>query len=180
MKKTLIIIPVIVLILAGALACGSAEQKAETPKKLYAAIEVENRGTMWFELYSDKAPNVTAHFRKLADEGFYDGLLFWRVADVGKGGQVVQSGCPNNDGTGHSGRFLKEEIDTTLHHERGTLSMIRFGNPWTTSSQFLICRKAAPDFDGYYTIIGKLVKGEDVLDAIERGDKIKMLAVKEE
>ena len=176
MKKTLLIIPVIVLILAGALACGSAEQKAETPRKLYAAIEVENRGTMRFELYPDKAPNVTAHFRKLADEGFYDGLLFWRISDLG----TVQSGCPDNDGTGHSGRFLKEEIDTSLHHVRGTLSMIRFGNPWTTSSQFLICRKAAPDFDGYYTIIGKLVKGEEVLDAIEKDDKIKTIAVKEE
>jgi peptidyl-prolyl cis-trans isomerase B (cyclophilin B) len=180
MKKVLLIIPVVVMILAGALACGSAEQKAETPKKLYAAIEVENRGTMWFELYPDKAPKVTAHFRKLADEGFYNGLLFWRVAEIEKGSEVVQSGCPNNDGTGHSDRLLKEEIDTTLHHVRGTLSMIRMGAPWTTSCQFLICRKECPDLDGKFTIIGKLIRGEEVLDAIEKGDTIKTITIKEE
>jgi peptidyl-prolyl cis-trans isomerase B (cyclophilin B) len=182
MKKAFSIIQTIILMVVGVTgvvgvtACGSAEQKPETSKKLYASIEIGERGIMWFELYSDKAPNVTAHFVKLANDGFYDGLLFWRISDLG----TVQSGCPNNDGTGHSGKLLKEEIDTSLHHVRGTLSMIRMGSPWTTSSQFLICKEEAEGFDGYYTVIGKLIRGDEILDEIEKDDKIKTITIQEE
>jgi cyclophilin family peptidyl-prolyl cis-trans isomerase len=175
MRKALFIIATMIFILA-MVSCGPKEQKAEAAKKIYAAIEVENRGTMWFELYPEKTPKGVAQFTRLVKQGFYDGLLFWHISDKG----LVQSGCPNNDGSGHAGNLIKEEIEETLHHERGTLSMINFGKPWTTSSQFIICRKAVPELDGRYTIIGKLMKGEDVLDKIERNDKIKTVTVKEE
>ncbi|TET22506.1 MAG: peptidylprolyl isomerase [Candidatus Stahlbacteria bacterium] len=175
MRKALFIIATMIFILAG-ISCGPKQQEAEAAKKIYAAIEVEERGIMLFELYPENAPNGVAQFTRLAKEGFYDGLLFWHISDKG----LVQSGCPNNDGTGHAGNLIKEEIEATLHHERGTLSMINFGRPWTTSSQFIICRKAVPELDGRYTIIGKLMKGEEVLDEIERNDKIKTVTIKEE
>jgi len=163
-----------VILAAAGLGCGQ-KQKPRTPSAVHEAIEVKHRGKMWFKLYPDKAPNVTAQFVRLSKEGFYDGLLFWRISDLG----LVQSGCPNNDGSGHAGNLLKEEIDTTLHHKRGTLSMMRFSKPWTTSSQFLICRKDVPQLDGVYTIIGDLIKGEDVLDAIEKNDTIATITIQE-
>lgn len=161
--------------------CGAGEEKPKALTSAQAAIEIKHRGTIWFVLYPDKAPKVTAQFIKLAKEGFYDGLLVYRISDWG----FIQSGCPNNDGSGfymdkatERAVFLKEEIDPSLRHKRGALSMMRFNQPWTTSSQFVICRKDVPRLDGVYSVIGEVVKGEALLDAMEKNDTIVSITIK--
>lgn len=178
MKKYLVVFTFTVVILAG-LAC-AAKEESKTLSEVYAGIEVKHRGTMWFKLYPDKATNVSAQFVKLANEGFYDGLLVWRIGEISKGKTFIQSGCPNNDGTGIApGGTIKEEIDTTLHHKKGTLSMTRFNQPWTTSCQYLVARGEIPEFDGIYTVIGELIRGEEVLDSIEKNDTIVTISIQE-
>ncbi|GEM_PF-6136721 len=164
-----------VFVVLTALACGSKKAEPETFQNATASIEFKNRGVVVFKLYPDKAPNITKQFIKLARDSFYNGLQVWRISTPG----IIQSGCPNNDGTGHSGKLFKEEIDTTLHHKRGTLSMINFGKPLTTSSQFIICKKDCSELDGKYTIIGQAIAGLNVLDSIEKFDTVLSVTIKE-
>lgn len=168
------------LLVVGFVSCGKKEPPK--PKAIYANLDVKHRGVMRIMLYPDKAPVAVKRFVKMSKEGFYDGLRFWWISADG----LVQTGCSNNNGTGYyrdpkTGGVVvfKEEIDTSLHHVRGTVSMLNFNKPMTTSSQFLICRKAVPKLDGKYTIIGEIVNGLAVLDSIDKNDTIGSLTIEE-
>lgn len=181
MKKALMLISLTALCITW-VSCGPAEKEPQTPKNVLAYIDVKDKGQLWFQLYPDKAPKGVRFFSRLANEDFYKGLKIWHVSQLG----LIQSGCPNNDGTGYyvdstdKRVFIKEEIDTSLTHKRGTISLLNFGRPWTTSSQFLICRKPVPQLDGRYTIIGDIIRGEEILDEIKKGDVIVDVGIKEE
>jgi peptidyl-prolyl cis-trans isomerase B (cyclophilin B) len=112
--------------------------KAENP---IATMEVEGYGTIKIELYPDQAPETVANFIKLSNNGFYDGLKFYRVIS----GFMIQSGDPNNDGTGSpklsdiglaedenddseysiKGEFIANGVNNTIRHEAGVISMAR-------------------------------------------------------
>lgn len=135
------------------------------------------KGFLDFELYNAEAPKTVEHFRSLAEQGFYDGLEFFKcIPDV-----LIQAGCPNNDGTGGCGYFVKCELLSGEKHDFGVLSMAhttRDGN----GSQFFIClgRNESDIFDGNHTCFGKLRnKGFDVLQKLTVGDKIEKLVVEE-
>ena len=121
-----------------------------------------NAGPIEFELFDDDAPKTVENFRKLAADGFYDGLIFHRViADF-----MIQGGCPEGTGTGGPGYQFEDEFN---HHkvERGALAMANAG-PNTNGSQFfIVTTDAAPWLDGKHTVFGKVVSGMDVVDAIE-------------
>ncbi|WP_455278927.1 peptidylprolyl isomerase [[Eubacterium] cellulosolvens] len=126
------------------------------------AVIVTNMGTMEFELHEDKTPITTSNFISLANQGFYDGIIFHRVVK----GFVIQGGDPTGTGTGGSGKTIPDEIVPELKHDSlGVLSMANSG-PNTGSSQFFITLAPAPHLDGKHSIFGKLIKGEDVLLAI--------------
>ncbi|WP_455369183.1 peptidylprolyl isomerase [[Eubacterium] cellulosolvens] len=126
------------------------------------AVIVTNMGTMEFELYEDKVPITTSNFISLADQGFYDGVIFHRVVK----GFVIQGGDPTGTGTGGSGKTIPDEFVSELKHDSiGILSMANSG-PNTGSSQFFITLAPTPHLDGKHSIFGKLIKGEDVLMAI--------------
>ncbi len=119
-------------------------------------------GTMEFELFEDKAPITTKNFIDLAEKGFYDGLIFHRVVK----GFVIQGGDPTGTGMGGAGYSIPDEIRPELrHNSMGILSMANSG-PNTGSSQFFITLAPATHLDGKHSIFGKLIKGEDVLQAI--------------
>src|SRR5690349_7936828 len=115
------------------------------------------QGTIEFEFFDDDAPKTVANFRKLAADGFYDGIIFHRVIPD----FMIQSGCPQGTGTGGPGYTFEDEIND---HKvvRGMLAMANAG-PNTNGSQFFIVTiDAAPWLDGKHTVFGRVSDGMDV------------------
>jgi peptidylprolyl isomerase len=106
-----------------------------------------------------------AQISKLADEGFYDGLLFHRVID----GFMAQGGCPNGTGMGGAKTKIKAEFNDTPHVE-GVCSMARANDPNSASSQFFICLDDATFLDRQYTAWGRVVSGMEAVHAIKKGE----------
>ncbi len=121
-----------------------------------------NHGPIEVELFDDDAPKTVENFRKLAAEGFYDGLGFHRVIrDF-----MIQGGCPQGTGTGGPGYTFEDEIND---HKivRGALAMANSG-PNTNGSQFfVVTTQAAAWLDGKHTVFGQVTGGMDAVDAIE-------------
>jgi len=130
-------------------------------------IEMENGGFIKIELYEDIAPVTVANFVKLAEEGFYDGLIFHRVIK----NFMIQGGDPLGSGMGGPGYSIKGEfssngVDNPLKHERGVISMARSQAYDSAGSQFFIMHQNAPHLDGLYAAFGKVIEGMDVVDQI--------------
>jgi cyclophilin family peptidyl-prolyl cis-trans isomerase/Leucine-rich repeat (LRR) protein len=126
------------------------------------AVLETSLGTIKFELYEDKAPITTANFIKLAQSGFYNGLIFHRVID----NFVIQTGSPTGTNTGGSGETIPLEINADLTHNDGAVGMARGHEPDTASSQFYICDGPQHGLDGYYAVFGQVIEGMDVVRAI--------------
>jgi peptidyl-prolyl cis-trans isomerase B (cyclophilin B) len=119
-------------------------------------------GPIAIELFDDDAPKTVANFRKLAGDGFYNGLIFHRVIPD----FMIQGGCPQGTGTGGPGYTFEDEIN---EHKvvRGALAMANAG-PNTNGSQFfIVTAEAAPWLDGKHTVFGRVTGGMDAVDAIE-------------
>jgi len=134
-----------------------------------------NAGPITVRFFDEDAPKTVENFRKLAGEGFYDGLVFHRVIKD----FMIQGGCPRGDGTGDPGYKIKAEFNDTPH-VKGIVSMARAQDPNSAGSQFFICHGKADFLDRQYTAFGKLAAGMDVLDKIataptvaQRGEKSK-------
>lgn len=130
-------------------------------------IKVKDFGTMKFELDERSAPITVANMIKLANESFYDGLIFHRIIS----GFMIQGGDPNGNGTGGSkdeiiGEFVDNGVDNKHMHKRGTISMARAMDPNSASSQFFICHEDCPFLDGQYAAFGDMVEGFEVLDKL--------------
>lgn len=121
-----------------------------------------NHGDIEIEFFDDDAPKTVENFRKLAADGFYDGLTFHRVIKD----FMIQGGCPSGTGTGGPGYTFEDEFND---HKvvRGALAMANAG-PNTNGSQFFIVTTgAAPWLDGKHTVFGHVTEGMDAVDAIE-------------
>ena len=118
-------------------------------------------GDMTVEFFADKAPNHVANFIKLAESGFYNGTVFHRTIP----GFMIQGGCPDGTGMGGPGWKVDAEFNDTPH-TRGVLSMARSQDVNSAGSQFFVCHGDAGFLDNQYTAFGRLVSGEDALDAI--------------
>ena len=126
------------------------------------------QGRVVIELRADLAPNHVARIKELAQQGFYDGVVFHRVID----GFMAQTGDPTGTGRGGSGKNLKAEF-SKAPHERGTVSMARANHPDSADSQFFICFDDARFLDGKYTIWGRVIEGMENVDKIKRGEPVK-------
>lgn len=127
------------------------------------------KGRVVIETRPDLAPNHVAHIKKLAREGFYDGIVFHRVID----GFMAQTGCPRGTGTGGSQYpDLKAEFNAEPH-VRGTTSMARAQNPDSANSQFFICFDDTPFLNRQYTVWGKVIEGMENVDQIKRGEPVR-------
>lgn len=134
-------------------------------------IEMENKKQIKIELYPDKAPITCENFKKLVQEGFYDGLIFHRVIK----GFMIQGGCPDGTGMGGPGYSIKGEFktngfDNPIKHVRGVISMARSQMPNSAGSQFFIMHEDATHLDGQYAAFGKVIEGMDVVDEIAQTD----------
>jgi len=144
-------------------------------KKMYGITIETCRGTMELELYPQHAPKTVNNFVFLAQEGFYDGVVFHRVIPD----FVIQGGDPTGTGRGGPGyRFEDECTGNPLIHERGAISMANAG-PNTNGSQFFIAPSPQPHLNGKHTVFGKVVKGLEVVDAVRQGDKMDRVTVTE-
>ncbi|WP_058303793.1 peptidylprolyl isomerase [Gorillibacterium timonense] len=138
-----------------------------------ANITMENGEQVVIDLFEQDAPNTVANFEKLANSGFYNGLVFHRVIP----GFVAQGGCPQGTGTGGPGYTINCEINPNKH-ERGTLAMAHAGRN-TGGSQFYICYAPQPHLDGQHTVFGKVVSGMDAVDKFHGRDKMAKVEVVE-
>jgi peptidyl-prolyl cis-trans isomerase B (cyclophilin B) len=138
-----------------------------------AKITLENGGVVLLDLFEQDAPNTVANFEKLANSGFYNGLVFHRVIP----GFVAQGGCPNGTGSGGPGYTINCEINPNKH-ERGVIAMAHAGKN-TGGSQFYITYAPQPHLDGVHTVFGKVVSGMDQVDAFKGRDKMTSVEVYE-
>ena len=141
------------------------------------AIIKTEKGNMTVEFFEQDAPKAVANFKKLANEGFYDGVTFHRVIPD----FMVQTGCPNSKdgatgmpGTGGPGYKIDCELDgENQYHDRGVLSMAQADRN-TGGSQFFIChsRTNTAHLERSHTVFGKAIENVDLVDDIRQGDKI--------
>jgi peptidyl-prolyl cis-trans isomerase B (cyclophilin B) len=120
-------------------------------------------GPIVFELFDEEAPKTVENFRKLAGDGFYDGLTFHRVIKD----FMIQGGCPEGTGTGGPGYTFEDEINP---HKivRGALAMANAGPDTNGSQFFIVTADACPWLDGKHTVFGRVVEGMDTVDAISQ------------
>jgi peptidyl-prolyl cis-trans isomerase B (cyclophilin B) len=119
-------------------------------------------GPIVFELFDEDAPKTVANFRKLAGEGFYDGLIFHRVIKD----FMIQGGCPEGTGTGGPGYTFDDEIN---EHKivRGACAMANAGPDTNGSQFFIVTADACPWLDGKHTVFGQVTDGMDIVDKLE-------------
>ena len=125
-----------------------------------------NTGDVVIKLRPDLAPGHVARITELANEGFYDGVVFHRVI----AGFMAQGGDPTGTGTSGSKKpNLKAEFSGE-RHVRGVCSMARTSQPDTANSQFFICLDDATFLDRQYTVWGEVIEGMDNVDALPKGE----------
>jgi peptidyl-prolyl cis-trans isomerase B (cyclophilin B) len=145
------------------------KEEIKTVNTNEVAVIKTSEGVMVAEFYPDVAPGHVENFKKLANKGFYDGTCFHRVIK----GFMIQGGDPLTKdeanqarwGTGDPGYKIKAEFNDKPH-TRGVLSMARSNDPNSAGSQFFICHGDPSFLDHQYTVFGKLIKGDDVLEKI--------------
>ncbi|MBQ6374653.1 MAG: peptidylprolyl isomerase [Clostridia bacterium] len=161
----------LVLALAMALAgCGRRQEEDEEPApNPVATINLGDGSQMRIELRPDIAPNTVYNFIQLANDGFYNNREIFRVVS----NVFIQTGDPNDNGTGDPGYYIKGEFSAndfpnSLSHMRGTVSMARKADYDTGGSQFFIMEGSYPEYDGYYAAFGTIADeaSMNVLDEI--------------
>jgi peptidyl-prolyl cis-trans isomerase B (cyclophilin B) len=152
---------------------GSPPEMKIDPKKVYRVTMETNRGIIELELSPHPAPKTVNNFVFLVREGFYDGVIFHRViSDF-----VIQGGDPTGTGRGGPGYQFEDEMKgNPLKHERGAISMANSG-PNTNGSQFFITHSPQSHLNGKHTVFGKVVNGQEVVDAIQQGDRMERVSV---
>jgi len=145
----------------------AASEKTATTPKLVAVFETKH-GKIRLQLFDDRAPLTCANFVNLAQHGYYDGLTFHRVIKD----FMIQGGDPEGTGRGGPGYSFRDELHPELRHDSaGILSMANSG-PNTNGSQFFITHKETPHLDDRHSVFGKVIEGQDVVNAVEQGDEM--------
>ena len=135
------------------------------PNKQYRATIVTEKGNIVVQLYPEAAPFTVNNFVFLANQGWYDNVIFHRVLP----GFIAQAGDPSGLGWGGPGYAFSDEISLMSFDQPGVVAMANSG-PNTNGSQFFITDKALPQLDGAYAIFGQVLEGMDVLRALTPRD----------
>ena len=150
-----------------------------------ATIETD-KGNIILELFESDAPKTVQNFSDLARKGYYDGLTFHRVIPD----FMVQAGCPKGTGTGGPGYQIDCELESGKKHGTGSLSMAHAGScshdrvsgkkvsgSCSNGSQFFITHSPQSHLDGIHTVFGQVVEGQDVVNAIKKGDVMRKVVI---
>ena len=143
--------------------------------KQYKATLETTRGTIVCELFAKEAPITVNNFVFLAKDKFYDGTKFHRVIQ----NFMIQGGDPMGTGHGGPGYQFQDEVKNNPHkHKAGSLSMANAG-PNTNGSQFFITHVMTDWLDGKHTVFGRVLSGQDVVNAIQQGDVLRLVTIEE-
>jgi peptidyl-prolyl cis-trans isomerase B (cyclophilin B) len=137
-----------------------------------AVIDMEKGGKIVIQFYPLDAPNTVDNFIKLTQKGYYDGLTFHRVEP----NLLIQGGDPSGNGQGGPGYTIKAEFNSQKHIA-GTVAMARRPDPNSAGSQFYICITPLSSLDGKYTVFGQVIEGMDVVNGVQKGDKMKKVTI---
>jgi peptidyl-prolyl cis-trans isomerase B (cyclophilin B) len=167
--------------IAGALAlaaiplnCKAADDTTKPVNDINITLHT-SKGDIEGTIFASKVPMTAANFLNLAKKGYYNGITFHRVIPD----FMIQGGDPTGTGTGGPGyRFGDEFVPTLKHSKPGIFSMANAG-PGTNGSQFFITHVPTPHLDGRHTVFGEVTKGQDVVNKIEKGDKITGIDIKD-
>jgi peptidylprolyl isomerase len=168
------------VILSALFSCSCSSGNAALGDGLFARIDTD-KGEIILKLEYKKTPITVCNFAALAEgkmdvcggKPFYNGLAFHRVIPD----FMIQGGDPQGNGSGGPGYRFADEFDPELRHDGpGVLSMANAG-PGTNGSQFFITHKETPWLDDHHTVFGRVVTGQQVVDAIQQGDKIKTITI---
>ena len=145
------------------------------PAKNYRATIETDRGNIVLELYPTYAPKTVNNFVFLARQGFYDGIKFHRVIP----NFVIQGGDPTGTGSGDPGYKFEDEVrNNPLKHETGVISMANAGAN-TNGSQSFVTHSPQPHLNGKHTVFGKVIEGQEVVNAIKQGDTMRKVTIAE-
>ena len=151
-------------------------KKANASSSKFITIET-SKGKVVIETLSKIAPNHVKRIKELVKQGFYDGIIFHRVIE----GFMAQTGDPDGNGTGGSGKNLKAEF-SDYEYKYGTVGMARSMNPDSGDSQFFICFDGCGHLTGQYTVWGQVVSGMEAVEKLAVGEPPsnpdKMISVK--
>ena len=166
MKRRIVCLLAAALLLLGLTACANKDS-GNNGEAVMVEITMRDGGVIKLELYPDVAPITVENFTKLANEGFYDGLIFHRVIK----GFMIQGGDPEGTGMGGSdtnikGEFAVNGVANNISHVRGVISMARARSYNSASSQFFIVHRDSTYLDGQYAAFGRVIEGMEVVDAI--------------
>jgi peptidyl-prolyl cis-trans isomerase B (cyclophilin B) len=162
-----------ILLAALALAITALPAQSNESMKDIRIIVKTDKGDIEGVLYPGKAPVTVANFLNLAKRGYYDGLKFHRVIPD----FMIQGGDPTGTGSGGPGYRFEDECTPELKHEKpGIFSMANAG-PGTNGSQFFVTHVPTPWLDGKHTVFGSVTKGQDIVNAVAAGDKIKSIEI---
>jgi peptidyl-prolyl cis-trans isomerase B (cyclophilin B) len=162
-----------ILVAALALAITALPAQSEESMKDIRIIVKTDKGDIEGVLYPGKAPVTVANFLNLAKRGYYNGLKFHRVIPD----FMIQGGDPTGTGSGGPGYRFEDECTPELKHDKpGIFSMANAG-PGTNGSQFFVTHVATPWLDGKHTVFGSVTKGQDIVNAVAAGDKIKSIEI---
>lgn len=151
------------------------EMSIDSGKKYFVTLAT-NKGEIELQLFPEHAPKTVNNFVFLAEQSFYDGVVFHRVIP----NFMIQCGDPTGTGRGGPGYTFEDETQgNPLKHEAKVLSMANAG-PNTNGSQFFITHAPQPHLNGKHTVFGKVIRGEDVVDLIAQGDSISAVSVRTE
>lgn len=175
-RSTSMAVALAACVLTGALASQKATKSKETKSpmdysKATAVIET-SMGTIEIQFYPKEAPKAVENFIRLAQKGYYNGVIFHRVID----NFMIQGGDPTGTGRGGEsiyGKPFEDEFSPSLRHDSaGVVSMANSG-PGTNGSQFFITLVPTPWLNDRHTIFGHVVKGMDVVKAIGKVETTK-------
>jgi cyclophilin family peptidyl-prolyl cis-trans isomerase len=168
------------LVLLVAVLVASSCSKHDDPNEV--AVLDTSYGQIIIEFMPDVAPKNVTNFKELARDHFYDGTRFHhiiamdnKIVGIQGGDPNTISGAPSTWGQGQPGqKKVAAEFTKTIKHEAGIVSMLRQPNdPNSATSQFIICTAPVPQWDGQYTIFGKVIDGMKVVENISRAPTAK-------
>lgn len=132
-----------------------------------------DKGTIEATLFASKVPMTVANFLNLAKKDYYNGITFHRVI----ANFMIQGGDPTGTGAGGPGYRFADEFHPSLKHSKPGLFSMANAGPGTNGSQFFVTHVPTPWLDGKHSVFGEVTRGQDVVDAIRGGDKIKTIEV---